>query len=154
VFGNVYSPRIRQPRSGRETFILPAKPALLATTSRGAILIVQPNFESERELCETLRGAGYEVEVIQEDKLERVSSDDVEIVLLFVSGSEVQTYGICSTIKHKRATLPIIVIGPDDASTKLRFFSLGANDYVLGSFDRLELLARIKSQIRRHRANL
>lgn len=101
-----------------------------------------------------MRGAGYEVEVIQEDKLERVSSDDVEIVLLFVSGSEVQTYGICSTIKHKRATLPIIVIGPDDASTKLRFFSLGANDYVLGSFDRLELLARIKSQIRRHRANL
>jgi DNA-binding response OmpR family regulator len=133
---------------------LPAKPALLAPTSRGAIIIVQPNFESERELCETLRGAGYEVEVIQEGKLERVSSVDVEIVLLFVSGSDVQTYGICSEIKRKSSTLPNIVIGPDDAPTKLRFFSLGANDYMFGSFDRLELLARIKSQIRRRRATL
>jgi DNA-binding response OmpR family regulator len=66
----------------------------------------------------------------------------VAIVLLVASDSGIPIYDICLAIKRKKPILPIIVIGPDDAPTKLRFFSLGADDYVLRSFDRLELVAR------------
>jgi two-component system response regulator VanR len=133
---------------------LPAFPATFAPSAGGTILIVKHNLDSERELCDTLRGAGYVVEVIQDDKVECVLLADVAIVLLVASDSDVPIYDICLAIKRKKPILPIIVIGPDDAPTKLRFFSLGADDYVLRSFDRLELVARVKSQIRRRRKSL
>jgi PleD family two-component response regulator len=115
----------------------------------GTVLIVRPESSQETELYDTLHGAGYQVAVSVEPHGGCAPPPDVDIVLLIASEPDLQTCDVCRAIKSTRPTLPLIVIGPDIATTKLRFFSLGADDYVLRPFDRLELLARIKSQIRR-----
>jgi DNA-binding response OmpR family regulator len=115
----------------------------------GTILIVRAESSPETQLYDMLRRAGYQVAVTVESHGGCAAPADVDLVLLIASEPDLQTCDVCGAIKSIRPTLPLIVIGPDIAPTKLRFFSLGADDYVLRPFDRLELLARIKSQIRR-----
>jgi DNA-binding response OmpR family regulator len=115
----------------------------------GTILIVRPESSPETELSDTLCGAGYQVAVTGEHYGGCAAPADVDLVLLIASEPDLLTCDVCGAIKSIRPTLPLIVIGPDIAPTKLRLFSLGADDYVLRPFDRLELLARVKSQIRR-----
>lgn len=76
---------------------------------------------------------------------------DVRIVLLAASDSDLRTQELCRAIKQRRPDLPILALGPDTWPTKLRFFALGADEYLLWSVDRVELIARIRSLIRRRR---
>ena len=149
----VFAPTVFFPdrETERDALTVPAHVATFAPSPLGTILIVSPNLDSDRELQDTLRGAGYVVEAMLEENVEHVSWANVEIVLLITSDSNPQTNSICSAIKSRQPIIPIIVIGPDVAPAKLGFFALGADDYVLHRLDRLELLARIKSQIRRYR---
>ena len=56
---------------------------------------------------------------------------------------------ICTAIRNSAPNLPLIVVGPNDIETKVTLFELGADDYVVEPFDRVEFLARLDSLIRR-----
>ena len=87
---------------------------------------------------------------MSEPTVELAAQADLQLAFVVTSNAPCRTEEICSAIRRERPTLPIIVLGPDVAPIKLKLFALGVDDYVLDSFDRLELLARIKSLIRRH----
>src|SRR3546814_12317637 len=51
-----------------------------------------------------------------------------------------------------RSHLPILMVGEEDQTDKLaKALDLGANDYLMKPVDRNELLARVRTQIRRRR---
>ena len=45
----------------------------------------------------------------------------------------------------------IVVVGPDDNARLLRGLDLGVNDYLMRPIERNEMLARVRTQIRRKR---
>jgi len=61
---------------------------------------------------------------------------------------------ICSQLKSVEATrqTPILIlVDPEDHQRLLRALDMGVNDYLIRPIDRQELLARVATQIRRHR---
>jgi DNA-binding response OmpR family regulator len=117
----------------------------------GKILVVTSNPDLEKGIIEPLQGAGYQVEATSETSVVLgIPLADVQAVLIVTVEASSRTEHVCSTIRLIRPSLPIIVVGPDVAPIKLRLFALGADDYIPRPFDWLELLARIKSLIRKY----
>jgi len=148
-FGIFFSPRIRLDRGERNHTL--SDQATPAPSGRETILILTTSVGSVREIQETLRRVGYPVEVSVLENLESELSADLQIVLLAASELDLRTQHVCRAIKQKKPDLPVMVIGPDTWPAKLRFFALGADEYLLWSVDRVELLARIRSLIRKKR---
>jgi len=123
----------------------------LRPTEGARIFIIRSEPDLEKGLDEMLRRAGYHVEIASESTLVVDSiPPEAVLVLLVTSGSSCEMGAVCSALKYKRSNLPIIVLGPDVVSVKLHFFEYGAADYIPPLIDRAELLARIKSVIRRN----
>lgn len=126
-------------------------PDTLRATAEEEIIIVRTDPCSARGLEEALRDAGYRVGMTFECVNELVSPlAEVRLAIMVISNPPLHTRNTCSAIQWMSPTLPVIVIGPDCLSTKLNCFEQGADDYINEVFDRHELLARIKSAIRRH----
>ncbi|PZF75425.1 PleD family two-component system response regulator [Aestuariivirga litoralis] len=61
---------------------------------------------------------------------------------------------ICSQLKSvetTRQTPILILVDPEDHQRLLRALDMGVNDYLIRPIDRQELLARVATQVRRHR---
>ena len=133
--------------------LMPGSPMVSASVGGGTVLVVAFSPLLARNLSDLIRGAGYRVDFASEEtNWDKCALTVVQLAVLLSSepywGVE-QICKICSAIRCKAPNLPVIVIGRDDVETKVRLFELGADDYVREPFDRTELLARIKAQIRR-----
>lgn len=77
---------------------------------------------------------------------------DLIVVNLDLEG--VDGLRICSQLKSvetTRQTPILILVDPEDHQRLLRALDMGVNDYLIRPIDRQELLARVATQIRRHR---
>lgn len=114
-------------------------------------LVVACNPCHATSLTELLRQVGYIVHLCSDPAAwTGVCSVPQQVAILVSSKPYSQIEGACSRIRREAPNLPLIVLGPDEVMVKVRFFELGADDYVVEPFDRLELLTRIRSLIRRH----
>ena len=122
-----------------------------------SILIVEDE-QSQREiLCYNLEADGYEVLSAEngEEALLVVDETSPDIILLdwmmpLVSGIEV-----CRFLKLKRETqkIPIIMLSArSEEVDKVRGLETGADDYMIKPYSVIELLARVRGQLRRTRA--
>lgn len=122
-----------------------------------SILIVEDE-QSQREiLCYNLEADGYEVLSAEngEEALLVVDEASPDIILLdwmmpLVSGIEV-----CRRLKLNRETreIPIIMLSArSEEVDKVRGLETGADDYMIKPYSVIELLARVRGQLRRTRA--
>ena len=123
-----------------------------------SILIVEDE-QSQREiLCYNLEADGYEVLSAEngEEALLVVDEASPDIILLdwmmpLVSGIEV-----CRRLKLNRETreIPIIMLSArSEEVDKVRGLETGADDYMIKPYSVIELLARVRGQLRRTRAS-
>ncbi len=99
-----------------------------------------------------LETAGYNVIKAYNglEALEKVSSNDVHLVIIDIMMPEMD--GIKATrLLRERSKVPVIFLSAksEDADVILGL-DIGADDYITKPFNPLELVARVKSQIRRY----
>ncbi|MBR3148822.1 MAG: response regulator transcription factor, partial [Eubacterium sp.] len=84
------------------------------------------------------------------EALEIIENDDIHCLVLDIMMPEVD--GISATLKiREKYNFPIIMLSAKSEDTdKIAGLSFGADDYVTKPFNPLELMARVKSQIRRY----
>ncbi len=83
-----------------------------------------------------------------------VSEFSFDLVIISLGLQNADGLRLCSQIRSSERTrhLPIIIlVDPGDESRLLRGLDMGVNDYVIRPVDRHELLARVRTQIRRKR---
>ena len=82
--------------------------------------------------------------------LEQVKNNEVHCVILDIMMPELD--GLQATLKlREKHNIPIILLSAKSEDTdKITGLSFGADDYVTKPFNPLELMARVKSQIRRY----
>jgi two-component system cell cycle response regulator len=96
------------------------------------------------------------VDVLQNpaDAVLAVSAGDYELALVSMALGDFDPLRVCSqmrTTEHSR-TLPIILIAEEgDRPRVVRGLDLGVNDFIMRPVERNELLARVRTQIRRQR---
>jgi len=83
------------------------------------------------------------------DALDCVESRNIDLAILDVMLPDIDGFSICRQIREKH-TFPIIMLtAKEEEVDKITGLTLGADDYVTKPFKPLELVARVKAQLRR-----
>lgn len=121
------------------------------SVAKERILIVDDEKEI-RELIEIyLRNEGYEVEKAGTglEALEIVNSQKLDLIILDVMMPVVNGIDACIKIREQH-NIPIIMLSAKvEDIDKILGLSVGADDYLAKPFNPLELIARVKAQLRR-----
>lgn len=81
---------------------------------------------------------------------EAIETEEIDLAILDVMMPEMDGFELCGKIREKH-NFPIIMLTAKDAEIdKITGLTLGADDYMTKPFRPLELLARIKAQLRRY----
>ena len=117
------------------------------------ILIVDDEVEIA-DLIETyLKNEDYAVYKFYsaKDALACIDETELELAILDIMLPDIDGFTICRKIREKH-TYPIIMLTAKDAETdKITGLTLGADDYITKPFQPLEMVARVKSQLRRYK---
>jgi DNA-binding response OmpR family regulator len=123
----------------------------LGRLSMETVLVVDTR-SRRKTLRSLLISAGYQVEFAHanSDLIEIMRSDSPNAVLLTWPSGKTLPLATCTAVRHASADVPIIVLGPRTQTVaKVRLFEVGADDFLEEPFDDLELVARLRSLIRR-----
>lgn len=131
----------------------------MKTTSTATILIADDNPANLLALQEILASAGYEVLVANNGRtvLDLLDGIIPDLILLDIVMPDISGIEICAEIQNRPnfANLPVIFItAHQEASFMVRAFEAGGVDYVTKPFNKLEILARVRTHLRLHRALL
>lgn len=86
--------------------------------------------------------------------LERAAITECDLIIVSLNLHAEDGLRLCSHLRSNERTrgIPILMVGADSDMPKIaRGLEIGANDYILRPLDRNELLARVRTQIRRRR---
>ena len=121
----------------------------------GRILLVEDRASSAERVVSALRGL-HDVDVLADpqEALFRAAEGDYDMLAISLDLVESDALRLCSQIRSLERTrpLPILLIAElDERARILRGLDLGVNDYIVRPVDRNELIARVRSQLRRKR---
>lgn len=117
----------------------------------GKILIVDDEKEI-RDLVEIyLKSEGYDTVKCNdgEEALEAIEKEDIDLVILDVMMPKLNGIDTCLKIREDREMPIIMLSAKSEDIDKILGLNMGADDYLTKPFNPLELVARVKSQLRR-----
>ena len=115
------------------------------------ILICDDDKEIAGAIAVYLEHEGYQTHLASngEDALYLLEENDIHLIIMDVMMPKLDGLGATMQIRKSR-NIPIIMLSAKSEDTdKIMGLSLGADDYVTKPFNPLELIARVKSQLRR-----
>jgi two-component system, cell cycle response regulator len=130
--------------------------ALLADNGMGGRILLVDDQESSSSRLSAALGQMHTVEVEPNPQraLLRAPEGEFDAVLISLSLAGFDALRLCSQLRtlERTKSLPIVMLAaPEDKSRVIRGLEIGANDYLNRPIDRSEMLARMRSLIRRKR---
>ncbi len=121
--------------------------------ARPKILVVEDDNRIRAELSELLAEAGYDVgQAASVRQAEFALERQFDLVVLDLALPDGDGFEICRYLRQQECEVSIVVLTARDApAQKVRGLDLGADDYVTKPFHPPELVARIRSVLRRAR---
>ena len=116
------------------------------------ILVVDDEHDIADLLEVYLRNENYTIYKYYSAKeaLACIESKEIDLAILDIMLPDINGFSVCQKIREKH-TYPIIMLTAKDEETdKITGLTLGADDYVTKPFRPLELIARVKAQLRRY----
>lgn len=120
----------------------------------GKILVVDDDREIVRAIAKLLELEGYQVLRAYDgmEALDLVMSNEIHLILLDVMMPRLNGLSAMMKIRESK-NIPIIILSAKtEESDKVLGLSMGADDYVSKPFNTAELIARVKSHLRRYLA--
>jgi two-component system cell cycle response regulator len=122
---------------------------------RGRILLVEDRASSAERIVAALRDFhDVEIESHPQEALFRAAENNYELVVVSLNLADFDALRLCSQLRSLERTrsIPILLLADlEDRQRVLRGLDLGVNDYIVRPIDRNELLARVRTQLRRKR---
>ena len=113
--------------------------------------------DDEKEIADLvtlyLKNEGYQVHEFydSEDALRFIKDNPVDLAMLDIMMPKINGFEICKIIREKY-TFPVIMLTAKiEDMDKIQGLSLGADDYITKPFNPLEMVARVKAQLRRYK---
>jgi two-component system cell cycle response regulator len=123
--------------------------------ARGQILLVDDRAHSADRLLAALRDYhDIEIETRPQEALFRAAENTYELVIVSLNLADFDSLRLCSQLRSLERTrsIPILLLcDAEDRQRILRGLDLGVNDYILRPIDRNELVARVRTLLRRKR---
>jgi two-component system cell cycle response regulator len=133
----------------------PAVDAFGEETINGRVLLI----DDQPRSCERILGAltpmhKVDLESNPQEALFRAAEGDYDLVIAMLGLAQYDGLRLCSQLRALERTrqIPILAVAePEDRARILRGLDLGVNDYLVQPVDTNELVARVKTQLRRKR---
>lgn len=147
--------RLREQTSSQLGMLQPRAMTELDGTS-ARLLIIEDNAIDALNMIESLAVDNDEVKRVASGRagFEAAGREDPDLVICSLNLEDDDALRLLSQFRAHEGTrhLPILMVGEEDQTDKLaKALDLGANDYLMKPVDRNELLARVRTQIRRRR---
>lgn len=116
------------------------------------ILVVDDEQEIADLIEVYLRGEGYEVETCYNasDALVCLHEKNIDLAILDVMLPDMDGFSLCRKIRESDFFPIIMLTAKVEDMDKITGLTLGADDYMTKPFNPLELMARVKTQLRRY----
>ena len=117
-----------------------------------ANILVVDDEQSIADLIEVyLNNENYKVHKFYngQDALRCIQNESINLAILDVMLPDVNGFHICQQIRQKHNFPVIMLTAKDEEIDKITGLTLGADDYITKPFRPLELVARVKAQLRR-----
>ena len=121
-------------------------------TEKVKVLIVEDDKNIREALRYNLIAENYSVSYEEDGiiALETILSEEFDVILLDIMLPGINGLDICKRVRFENINTPIIILTAKETEIdKVLGLELGADDYVSKPFSMPELLARIKSNVRR-----
>ena len=118
----------------------------------GCVLVVDDDKEIVKAISILLEKEGYTVQKAYDglEALQKIAEYPVQLILIDVMMPKLDGLSAVMKIREKK-NLPIIVLSAKSENTdKVLGLSMGADDYVTKPYDPQELVARVRSHLRRY----
>jgi len=132
----------------------PEREAVAEAGRNGRILIVDDRPSSYERIAAMLGEHAVEVEAEPAEALIRAAEGDYELIIVSLSLENFDGLRLCSQLRSVDRTrhIPILVIADPDSNARLaRGLEIGVNDYLVRPLDKNEMLARVRTQIKKKR---
>ena len=115
------------------------------------ILVVEDEPRLQRSLAKALREENYAVDTAGdgEEALFKVESSEYNVIILDVMMPRLDGWQVLDRLRKRKRTPVLMLTARDAPPDRVRGLDLGADDYLVKPFDLAELLARLRSLIRR-----
>jgi two-component system cell cycle response regulator len=127
----------------------------METGRDGRVLIVDNRANSYGRLAATLSVEHIvDIESNPNEALFRAAQRDYDLIIVSLAMQDFDGLRLCSQIRslERTRTIPILAIAEADNTARLaRGLEIGVNDFLLRPVDRNELLARVRTQIKKRR---
>jgi DNA-binding response OmpR family regulator len=126
-------------------------------TACGRILVVDDDEDLRRLVCATLEEAGFAT-IAAQDATEALAAagDALDLAILDVNLPRISGYELCRRLKDARPAFPVIFLSGERTEwfDRVGGLLLGADDYLVKPFVPDELVARVRSVLRRASAKV
>ena len=116
------------------------------------ILVVDDDKEIANSVAKILEKEGYICKIANDgvSALEIVMQEHIDLILLDIMMPKLD--GLSATMKiREKKNIPIIILSAKtEDSDKILGLSMGADDYISKPYNSMELVARVKAQLRRY----
>ena len=133
----------------------PEKDAVSETGRNGRILIVDDRPNSYERIVDTLaQEHAVDVEADPNEGLFHAAEGNYDLVIVSLALKNFDGLRLCSQIRSLDRTrnVPILAVAEADNNQKLvRGLEIGVNDYLIRPIDKNEMLARVRTQIKKKR---
>ncbi|MFI5310322.1 MAG: response regulator transcription factor [Gemmatimonadales bacterium] len=133
----------------------PTAEGLPQPSPAGCILVIDDEIQIRRALKNALQEVAARVVEAGTgtEGIDLAATQQPALVVLDLGLPDMSGEDVCREIR-RFATMPVVVLSARlSEHDKVRLLNLGADDYVTKPFSTLELLARVKAQLRRSRAS-
>lgn len=83
------------------------------------------------------------------DALDLVEAENFDLMLLDIMLEDMDGFSVCKKIREKNYFPIIMLTSRTDSNDKILGLTMGADDYITKPFNPLEVIARVKTQLRR-----
>ncbi len=133
----------------------PEREAIAETGQNGHVLLIDDRPASFERICAMLKGEhAVDLEKNPNEALIHAAEGNYDLLIVSLGLENFDGLRLCSQVRSLDRTrnIPILAIAEDDNNARLvRGLEIGVNDYLLRPIDKNELLARVRTQIRKRR---
>ncbi|ANB71983.1 heavy metal response regulator transcription factor IrlR [Paraburkholderia phytofirmans] len=115
------------------------------------ILIVEDEAKTGTYLRKGLTEAGFVADWVEDGVTGQhlALTEDYDLIILDVMLPGQDGWTVLRNLRHERSTSVLLLTARDDLDDKVRGLEMGGDDYLVKPFDFAELLARVRSILRR-----